>query len=223
MLILNNMLKHQKNKLFIVIVVLLSIGIIINIGSYNNYELIYREKFSDLKVEKKQFGNEFELNDNLRRLIENIVVCHDEFDEDTDIDTSFQEHFVNHYLKNTCFEFDYLLNAYKSTGRLSRRQIEYIYWSMTAKYTVFDAITEGTVDITDTSSGYSLGELTDYDYTTSKNEIHLNGVVEITTAGYIGRRIYEFSATLSKNPYSCFDGYSITSITIEEKTSKYRS
>lgn len=204
--------------IFILSIVLLSIGTIRYMASYNNCEAIYNNKFNNLKIEKKQYGKTFELNDNLKSLIENIVVLHDEYDENSDIDNSFQERFVSCYLKNGIFGFDYLYNAYKNDGNLSRQQIEYIYWSMTAKYVTFDSISSETIDINDTSIGSSYGELVDYSFTTSADGISLNGMVEIHTAGYIGTRKYAFIACLKENPYSCFDGYSIVSIVIEDKT-----
>ncbi len=187
-------------------------------ASYNKCEAIYINEFSNLMIDKKQYGKTFELNENLKSLIENIVVQHDEYDENSDIDKSFQEHFVRHYLKNSIFTFDYLYHAYKNDGNLSRQQVEYIYWSMTAKYKAFDSIEENTIDITNTAIGSSHGELVDYSYTKLADGISLNGMVEIHTAGYIGTRKYAFIACLKENPYSCFDGYSIVSIVIEDKT-----
>ncbi len=209
-----------RNKLFYVFVIFVFGTLVYIFSSYkcNEYEKEYAEKFSQLAIEKQDYPKRFTLNHNLQNLIENIVVLNNEFNEATICDEELQKYFIDRYLKNTEISCDYILENYEKTGELTRQQVEYIQWSMTGKYVSFENIACDLVNIRETSSGWSYGELKNYSYELKDETVNINGIVTTKTVGYLGEQVYEFDASLEENPYSCFDGYSIKSISIKDVT-----
>lgn len=209
-----------RNKLFYVLVMFVLGTLVYIFSSYkcNEYEKEYAEKFSQLAIEKQDYPKRFTLNHNLQNLIENIVVLNNEFNEATVCDEELQKYFIDRYLKNTYISCDYILENYEKTGELTRQQVEYIQWSMTGKYVSFENIACDLVNIRETSSGWSYGELKNYSYELKDETVNINGIVTTKTVGYLGEQVYEFDASLEENPYSCFDGYSIKSISIKDVT-----
>lgn len=209
-----------RNKLFYVLVMFVLGTLVYIFSSYkcNEYEKEYAEKFSQLAIEKQDYPKRFTLNHNLQNLIENIVVLNNEYNETTVCDEELQKYFIDRYLKNTEISCDYILENYEKTGKLTRQQVEYIQWSMTGKYVSFENIACDLVNIRETSSGWSYGELKNYSYELKDETVNINGIVTTKTVGYLGEQVYEFDASLEENPYSCFDGYSIKSISIKDVT-----
>ena len=209
-----------RNKLFYVLVMFVFGTLVYIFSSYkcNEYEKEYAEKFSQLAIEKHDYPKRFTLNQNLQNLIENIVVLNNEYNEATVCDEELQKYFIDRYLKNTDNSCDYILENYEKTGELTRQQVEYIQWSMTGKYVSFENIACDLVNIRETSSGWSYGELKNYSYELKDETVNINGIVTTKTVGYLGEQVYEFDASLEENPYSCFDGYSIKSISIKDVT-----
>lgn len=224
MLTLNKMRKLYilKNKKILFIILIVVTCIICFLRLINTklgiYERTYLIKFANLQIKPVNHDELFDMDDDLQHLFENIVVLQDAYDNVDTLTKKEQERFIKGYLQNSVFSFDYLEKNCNVELNLTRQQIEYIQWSMTGNYVKFDSIGTGTVNIGETSSGWSTGELKNYSYELKDETVNINGIVTTKTVGYLGEQVYEFDASLEENPYSCFDGYSIKSISIKDVT-----
>ena len=218
MLTLNKMRKlyilKNKKTLFIILIVVTCIICFLRLinTKLGIYERTYLIKFANLQIKPVNHDELFDMDDDLQHLFENIVVLQDAYNNVDTLTKKEQERFIKGYLQNSVFSFDYLEKNCNVELNLTRQQIEYIQWSMTGNYVKFDSIGTGTVNIGETSSGWSTGELKNYSYELKDETVNINGIVTTKTVGYLGEQVYEFDASLEENPYSCFDGYSIKSI-----------
>ncbi|WP_026652779.1 hypothetical protein [Butyrivibrio proteoclasticus] len=170
--------------------------------------------FEELGIEKYEYPDEFVMGDNLKAAIEELALMKDEFHAETEVYKDYwEESFIHSYLKNSWFTFDYL--AEDEDGLLTKEQVEYVNYSLTGMEYSFDSLKDNdTVDTSEASSGFGWGELTDYTYegkqdfiTVTANFTYQSAEMELN---------YVLTVELVKNVYSCFDGYSIISLTKAE-------
>lgn len=136
-------------------------------------------------------------------------------DDDFANEPEFWDDFITHYLKNSWFGFDYLIDANESAGFLTREQIEYIVYSAFGVHRSYDAMDEGDrLDILSASSGFSHGYIEPGSYTIEwidDDHCRVAGEIKIEGSFHFNQR-YLFDAVLVKNPESCFDGFSLCSL-----------
>ncbi|RKM57964.1 hypothetical protein D6853_00010 [Butyrivibrio sp. X503] len=166
--------------------------------------------YGELGVSEYKYPEEFAIGDNLRAMLENCAIYYTDYDNSNEIDAEWEQGFIHNFCQNSWFGYDYL-NSIGDNGGLtiSKEQVEYIYNSFSGNSAEFMSLTEGEdIKIDEASSGFSYAELLDYKTEDNGDEINLSVTFKISNAvdGDIEK---EGKVTLIKNPYSCFDGYSV--------------
>lgn len=186
--------------------------------------------YKALGVEPVEYGDEFELGDNLKVALEEICYSPsgDGTWKNTDVvkDAQWQDEFVHSFLQNSWMGFDYLTYvAENCDGIFSKEQVEYIQYSLTGEYVEFNHLENDCVDGSQASSGFGDGFIEGYtvdsyskDSDTVELTLNYEEFFEIANIDSSPDATYDVAVTLKKNPYSCFDGYSIISIEKTETT-----
>ena len=174
---------------------------------------------SGLPVEYKKFGKkykypqEFSMGKNLKGAIENLMLAYDNFSEKSIKKDSWSEHFVGRFLTNSRYSFDYLDDIRKKSKRISVKEANYINYSLTGKNRGLN-IADKNINIENTSSfyEYDVYSIKDYTYNVEGEVVKVRARYEdfsFNTESVVGTG--DIDIVLKKNPYSCFDGYSIVS------------
>ena len=179
-----------------------------------------KKNTDDLKIEPYVYPQEFTLGTNLEGAITELALSYDNFDASKTKEEDYPEFFVDNYCQNSRMSFDYLNQiAKKNKGIISREQIEYMQYSLTNEFVDFkNIVPEEGIDYYDSSSGYSHGDIISYDAQVSEDETKLTAEFEIVQDYSQIRTLYELNIILVRNPESCFDGYSIKSLTSKDIT-----
>ena len=176
----------------------------------------YNEHFAELDISEYDYPKSFELTSNIKQLLENVLRSSSTKEAMTD-DRIWKEYLKKNYLQNSYFLFDYREELLKTSGVASRAQVEYVQWSMTGKYLSFDD-NEEPLDIQHSSSGMKDAKIIDYNYEERDGRLEISGNAEITKIGGSTKENHYYTAVLERNPFSCFDGYSLVSFSDEEIT-----
>ena len=170
-----------------------------------------KELIEALNIKEYEYPSEFVLQENLEHLLENIAIYYNDFDSDYVLDEEHEDDFIWSFCQNSWFGFDYLYSAGDSNGGyITSEQLEYIQYSFSGKYIKFQTVNAGDkIDISNPSSGFTYAMLDSY-------EAEKNGEEILITAHFETRENAEEDAAivLFKNPYSCFDGYSVKSFKV---------
>ena len=167
---------------------------------------------------------EFVLGENLAGAITELALRYDEFDMTAMQEDSYPDIFLSAFCQNSRFTFDYLANLMeKGDGILSQEQVEYIQYSLTGENVDFtDYVGEEGIDIYQSTSGLLFGEIASYEGEVKGKEVALAAVFEFRTMHDIEAerptKVYELTVALEKNEDSCFDGYSIKSMSKKDVT-----
>lgn len=168
--------------------------------------------------------NEFVMGENLSGAITELALLYDEFDKAALQEESYPELFLSAFCQNSRFTFDYLANLMeKGDGILSKEQVEYIQYSLTGENVDFtDYVGEEGIDIYQSTSRLLFGEIVSYKGEVSGKEATVEAVFEFRNMHDIEAerptKVYELTVTLEKNEDSCFDGYSIKSLSKKDVT-----
>ncbi|WP_405374309.1 hypothetical protein [Pseudobutyrivibrio sp.] len=183
--------------------------------------------YDALGIKPVEYGDEFEMGENLKAGLTNLIYP-DYEDGKWDNskladDDSWKDSFLNSYIHNSWFAFDYLNQVgEESGGVMTKEQVEYAQYSLTGTYIEFD----GEEDLTQASSGFGIGEIDSYTVDKYDKE---DDTVEITVkyskyeeiaASETGDpdHAFDVKVVLKKDPYSCFDGYNVVSLEKTETT-----
>ncbi len=183
--------------------------------------------YDALGIKPVEYGDEFEMGENLKAGLTNLIYP-DYEDGKWDNskladDDSWKDSFLNSYIHNSWFAFDYLNQVgEESGGVMTKEQVEYAQYSLTGTYIEFD----GEEDLTQASSGFGIGEIDSYTVDKYDKE---DDTVEITVkyskyeeiaASQSGDpdHAFDVKVVLKKDPYSCFDGYNVVSLEKTETT-----
>ena len=179
-----------------------------------------KKNTDELKIEPYVYPQEFTLGTNLEGAITELALSYDNFDTSKTKEEDYPEFFVDNYCQNSRMSFDYLNKiAKENKGIISREQIEYMQYSLTNEFVDFkNIVPEEGIDYYDSSSGYSHGDIISYDAQVSEDETKLIAEFVIVQDYSRIRTIYELNIILVRNPESCFDGYSIKSLTSKDIT-----
>ena len=134
----------------------------------------------------------------------------------------WQEYFISHYLQNSHYSYWYLSYLGEmNDNKLSKEQVEYLNFALTGEIIYFDMAEDEYIDISDCSSFEGNWELLSQTVDELEDGMLLHFKLKNTAFvpmedGDVGTEVtlYDYDVTLKKNPYSCFDGYSFT--TVEE-------
>ena len=180
-------------------------------------EEAYLEKVG---AKKHDTTTAFELTDDLRWTIETLFLNVGRYNaKDLDTRNNWKGIFVDRFLKNSWYSCEYLSGIYDGDSLMDKDQIEYFHYSLTGRYIEFNEYSSNPLDTSQASSGFNTAHTIDYDVTENGDEVNLVanvGMCEGIKEDYDS--IFKVEVVLKKNPYSCFDGYSITSLDYEETT-----
>jgi hypothetical protein len=177
--------------------------------------------FDALQIGEYEYPAEFELTDTMKEAIALLAGSYDNYSAEMVYEDYWQEYFISHYLTNSHYTFTYLMFAAEmSDDKLTKEQVEYMNYALTGQKIDFDL--DEPVDVSDAS--YFDGEqyLGKYTYEVSGDTVTVKADLYTSHTTFDGEDvvvaddIIPIKVKLKKNPYSCFDGYSIISIKREE-------
>lgn len=175
--------------------------------------------YESLGVNQYVYNSEFELGKDLKNAIAELACCYDEFDENVVHDETWKKIFLTRFIQNSRYSFDYLdKQAEKGNGFITREQVEYIQYSLTNEKIDFSDCVEKEVDTQDATSGMNFGNIINYEYESHDEEIVLSADMQLQSDGTNNVKEKKVTVYLIKNPYSCFDGYSIKQLVSEDVT-----
>ena len=213
-----------KKRAIILLVILL-----VAYGSANNYNTKENGNKALSKVETEfyipeiksyTYPEQFVLGPNLNTAISELAIMYDEFDLTQIKEEHYKEHFISQYCQNSWSSFDYLERldvVYNSI--IPREQVEYIQYSLTGEWVDFkDVVPKEGLDLNQSSSGFCSGKIKSYQADCIGDEVNLQVKFEIIGNWNRKPLIYKLDIVLVRNPQSCFDGYSIRSLSSKEIT-----
>ena len=160
----------------------------------------------------------FELSYNMQEAITNMYsVCGNWYSGFASQDDNWKDSFIRSFILNSWYEPEYI----HGKGTVTKEEIEYVQYSLTGARLSFPMADDEIIDRSESSSPFNEAHMESYSI--SKRDdgyliyanilkkvkyINLDGDIEI-------RDDYDYVAIeLKENPYSCFEGYSINSITM---------
>ena len=174
------------------------------------------EKTVDNKVpwiQEYEYPSEFSMGDDLKTAIIQLALCYDNFDKDSVCSEEWKEIFVSRFIQNTRSSFDYLdMVSGKNNGQISVDELNYIQYSLTGVELDFSSFAGDGLDRYDAASPLNYGSITGYDYEDTDQGVIVTADFEVGYDGTASAQEREITVELVKNPYSCFDGYSVVSI-----------
>ncbi len=118
----------------------------------------------------------------------------------------------NFLSQNSRLSFDYLDQiSEQNNGQISIDELNYIQYSLTGTELDFSTAVSGSIDRYDAASLLIYGSITGYDYEETDSGGLITADLEVGYDGTEDTQKHKVTAELVRNPYSCFDGYSIVS------------
>lgn len=164
-------------------------------------------------IQEYEYPSEFSMGDNLKTAVIQLALCYDNFDKDSVCSEEWKEIFVSRFIQNTRSSFDYLdMVSGKNNGQISVDELNYIQYSLTGIELDFSSFAGDGLDRYDAASPLNYGSITGYDYEDTAQGVIVTADFEVGYDGTASAQEREITVELVKNPYSCFDGYSVVSI-----------
>ena len=175
--------------------------------------------YEELGINEYEYPNEFIMNDSLKRIVASLAFWYGDYDVEKAKSDEWKESFIARFIQNSMFSFDYLdeLNQ-RNGGKVTVEQINYINYSITNTEIDYSDIVEEYIDCRDNASFLNHAFMDEYEYEIKGDHVIVTGIVDVEYQGSVDVDQYDIVADLIKNPYSCFDGYSIVSIKSAEIT-----
>lgn len=174
------------------------------------------EKFIDyeaLGIKEYEYPSEFIMGDNLKTALAELALSYVSFDSDTPRSGGWKETFIARFIQNSRLSFDYLdLLSDKNNGEISVEELNYIQYSLTNTELDFSSDINGSINRYEAASPFNYGLISGYDYENTDNGVLITADVEVGYDGTEDTQKYKVTAELVRNPYSCFDGYSIVAL-----------
>jgi len=171
------------------------------------------EKFVDyeaLGIKEYEYPSEFIMGDNLKTALAELALSYKSFNSDTPKTEGWKETFIAKFIQNSRLSFDYLdLISDQNNGQISIDELNYMQYSLTNTELDFSSTVNGFVDRYEAASFFSHGSISGYDYEDTDSGVLITADVEVRYDGTEDVQKCEITAELVRNPYSCFDGYSI--------------
>lgn len=169
------------------------------------------------EMEEYEYPSEFSMGDNLKTAITELALSYDNFDKDSVDSEVWKEIFAARFIQNTRSSFDYLdMLSEKNDGQISADELNYIQYSLTGIEVDFSSYEGGSVNRYDAASSFNYGSISGYDYEYTDNGVIVTADFEIGYDGTDSIQKRKVTVELVKSPYSCFDGYSVVSLSSEE-------
>ncbi|RKM55911.1 hypothetical protein D6853_10225 [Butyrivibrio sp. X503] len=135
-------------------------------------------------------------------------------------DERWQDFFLRNYIQSMFDGYDYKKKILKEQdGLMTKTQIEYINYSLTGEYAIFDSLENEKINCLESQNSPLVAyTITNYEYEEQGESIVLKADADFFKKGSKEEKKFVITAVLERNPYSCFDGYSIVSIKTEDVT-----
>lgn len=167
-------------------------------------------------IQEYEYPSEFSMGDNLKTAVTQLALSYDNFDKDSAYSEVWKEIFVSRFIQNTRSSFDYLdVVSGKNNGQISVDELNYIQYSLTGVELDFSSFAGDGLDRYDAASPLNYGAITGYNYEYTDQGVIVTADFEVGYDGTASAQEREITVELVKNPYSCFDGYSVVSISSE--------
>ena len=164
-------------------------------------------------AENTKETTEFSMGENLKTAITQLALTYEEFNTDSVNSGEWKETFIAKFIQNARVSFDYLDSiSNENGGKISVDELNYMQYSLTNKEVDFSTCVDGYIDRYDTASFLNNGRITGYDYECKDDGVIVTAAFEV---GYDGTELvheYEIAAELIRNSDSCFDCYSVVSV-----------
>ncbi|MCM1090984.1 MAG: hypothetical protein NC092_02560 [Butyrivibrio sp.] len=172
--------------------------------------------YEALGIQPYEYPAEFCMGDNLKEAISDLAPAFDPFDISCVNREDWKEFFIARFIQNSWSACDYLdMLSMENDGLISVEEVNYIQYSLTNTYVDFSSEIDGFIDSRDASSPLNSSRITGYDYEYTDDGVRIVADREVAITGSSAVYDYKTTIELVKNPYSCFDGYSVISISSE--------
>lgn len=173
--------------------------------------------------EEYTYPEKFTMGVNLESAIVQLALSFATFDLTTTKEAHYPELFISKFCQNSRMNYDYLEKcAEENNGMLLKKQVQYIQYSLTMEDVDFGAALpeEGINSYKNAAQTLGFGRILSYEALQEGDVVKLTAILERGTNEFQPTKLYELKLELIKNPTSCFDGYSIRSLTTESMDSE---
>lgn len=208
------MKKHKKKRAWFYILIEVFFLLAIVLAVFLRKELTKKDSNdSKLGIKAYEYPSEFTMGDNLKVAIVQLALTYDNFDKNVVKSEEWKEIFITRFIQNSRLSFDYLNQiAGKNDGEISIRELNYMQSSLTNIEVDFSSYVKDSVNSYDDASFMNYGFITNYSYELTEEGVCITADLEVGADGTDSTKKRELTVNLIKNAYSCFDGYSIDSI-----------
>lgn len=169
--------------------------------------------YESLGIKEYIYPSEFSMGDNLETAITQLALSYENFDKDFVSSENWKESFVAKFIQNSRLSFDYLdMISDKNNGQISMEELNYIQYSLTNVELDFSSYADGSINRNDSASPLNYGWISGYDYEYTNSGVVITADFEVGYDGSDSMQEREIIVELVKNPYSCFDGYSVVTV-----------
>jgi len=173
--------------------------------------------YEALGIKAYEYPLEFSLGDDLKSAVIQLALLYEDFDQTVVLEKDWKDTFIAAFIQNSRFSFTYLDQiAQQHDGQIGIRELNYIQKSLTNIDVDFSSDVKDSVNRYDDASAMTYGNIVGYQYKEADDRVSVIADLEVGADGTDAVTNREVTVTLIKNPYSCFDGYSIESIATEE-------
>lgn len=170
-------------------------------------------EYEALGINTYEYPSEFTMGDNLKAAIVQLAITYNDFDYNVVKSEEWKDIFIAKFIQNSRLSFDYLNHiSDENDGEISIQELDYIQFSLTNMKVDFSSYAKDTVNRYDASSALVYGFLANDTYEYTDEGVCVTADLHIGTDGTASTKRREITVDLIKNEYSCFDGYSIGSI-----------
>ena len=212
----------MKKSLIIIIsfIILLAMAFVIHIKHYEGTEIKDIPKtfnYDELGIAEYEYPNNFDMDDSLKRIIASLAFWYEDYDEETSKTEEWKNSFIARFIQNSMFSFDYLDDLDQNNdGRITAEQINYIHYSITNTEVDYSNVVDGYINCRDNTSFMNHAFMDEYEYEIKGDHVIIRAIIDVEYQGSTDIDQYDIVADLIKNPYSCFNGYSIVSVKSKE-------
>lgn len=180
--------------------------------------------YETLGIKEYEYPSEFYMGDNLKTAITQLALSYENFNKDSISNENWKEDFIAKFIQNSRLSFDYLDRiSNKNNGQISTKELNYIQYSLTNTELDFSSYVDSTVNRNDSASSLNYGWISEYDYEYTNIGVVITANFEVGYDGIDSIQKREITVELIKNPYSCFDGYSVIAVSSKTVTSSFQN
>ena len=172
--------------------------------------------YETLGIQKYEYPSDFSMGENLKTAITQLALSYDNFGKDSVSSENWKEIFIARFIQNSRVSFDYLdMISDESGGQISVDQLNYIQWSLTDTELDFASEVGDSINRNDAASSLNYGWISEYSYEETNDGAIVTAYLETGYDGTDSMQKRKITVELIKNPYSCFDGYSVIAVSSE--------